>query len=202
MSKASDIAHEIATQDNRITADPIFVVQRRVRDCGYDPAYADECSTVWLDVDCNEVTDEELAEVKAEYEETGEEPDGYTLTSYVDRWEFVQPFLTLAAAEEFAEGMRRKGDEYRVYVDSGYRNHEWQWLRTLPAYAAELEQSARQTWILSTERMPGDELHGIWVLFDADGEVMHLGRLCTPVLSRHHPFWWLPIEPPKHRPKI
>jgi hypothetical protein len=66
------------------------------------------------------------------------------------------------------------------------------------------EPRGSEAWILSTDRMPGDELHGIWVLFDADGEVMHLGRLCIPALSRshRHPFWWLPIEPPKHRPRV
>lgn len=133
MSKASDIAHAIATQDNRITAEPIFVVQRHRRDYGYDPNYADECSLVWLDGEGNEVPEDEADDL-----------DGFTLTSYRDRWESVQPFLTLAAAEEFAEGMRRKGDEYRVYVDSGHRNHEWQWLRTLPAYAAELERKVEE----------------------------------------------------------
>ena len=138
MSKASDIAQAIATQDNAITADPVFVVQRKVRDYGYDTDYSDDL--VWLNEDGNEIGSvEEWDEVQAEYAETEVEPAGYTRTAYKDRWEFVQPFLTRAAAEEFVESMKYHG-EHRVYVDSGYRNPEWQWLRTLPAYAAELER--------------------------------------------------------------
>jgi hypothetical protein len=39
------IAHELKTQDNRITACPIFAVQEKKRIYGMDPDYSDEVVT-------------------------------------------------------------------------------------------------------------------------------------------------------------
>jgi hypothetical protein len=128
-----EIAERIRTQDNRATAHPIFVVQEKVRDYGYDTDYTDD--TVWLDDYQNhhEATEEEARQLD---DGTLDPDDGWTKVGYHDRWEFVQPFFTEAAADRYIEtnGHRHSG-VLRVYADSAYRNTEWirlrEWLKAL-----------------------------------------------------------------------
>jgi hypothetical protein len=72
----------INTQDNRITAEPIFMVQEKH----------------WRNS-----------------------------TVYVN----IQPFFTEKAAQEYINANRHNLVEPRIYVESGYRNYEWQAVRTL-----------------------------------------------------------------------
>jgi hypothetical protein len=126
------IAEHVRTQDNAITADPIFVVQQRVRIYGMDPD-VDDVSIVWLD-SCNdnaEITGDELNELEAKYDAGFHVPNEYYRTGYKDTWEFVQPFFTRKAAEAYIEVMRHRLTDPRVYVESGYRNREWQAIRAL-----------------------------------------------------------------------
>lgn len=108
-----ELSELLKTQDNRITSHPIFLVQKKVRDYGYDPAYSD--NRVWIDADGNE-TD------PPEDEDDNEE---LTETAYIDRWETVTSCFTEAGAKQFVErnGHRHDG-ELRIYVDSLYRNEE------------------------------------------------------------------------------
>lgn len=124
----SSIGENLRTQDNRITAEPIFLVQQKVRQTGIDNDYADHA--LWLDEDWNEIEDkDEIARLETEWQDTFEAPEGFTRTGYVDRWDFLQPFFTEAAAKRFIEGNAHRYDELRIYVDSAYRNVEWQAIR-------------------------------------------------------------------------
>lgn len=116
-TKLLHIGKLLLTQDNRITADPIFVVQQRHRIYGFDPDYSDD--VVWLDEECNEMDcgDEE-----------GEESE-YTRTAYVDQWEFVTACFTEAAADAYIAANSHNLKEPRVYVESGHRNQEWKDIR-------------------------------------------------------------------------
>lgn len=147
------MAKEIHTQDNEITTNPIFMVQRHRRTYGFDPAYSDK--PVYVDEEHNEV------EINAQAS------DGYgcphcnaalgiddmddeccthcdmsldlgdfclTKTAYQDTWENVQPFFTRKGAEEYLEdnGHNLTGKKPpRVYVESGFRNAEWQAIRKM-----------------------------------------------------------------------
>lgn len=132
-----DIAANLATQDNRATSSPIFLVQKKVRQTGMDLNYCD--NYVWIDMagDCGEVTDPEeiahLEELDEKYPLTEEESQffsGYVKTGYLDRWETVQPFFTEAAAQRFINSNKHRHEEgLRIYVDSAYRNPEWQTVR-------------------------------------------------------------------------
>lgn len=51
-----DMAQQVATQDNAITANPIFMVQRCVRNHGIDPSCTDH--TVWVSSDGDEADPE------------------------------------------------------------------------------------------------------------------------------------------------
>ena len=129
------VCEQLATQDNACTADPIFTVEQMVRDIGMDPDYSDLIcwynSESEREVLSGNKSDRRMFEALERGYEAGTVGDGWTRTGYRERWEFVQPFLTLEAAERFQKYMAHRLGETRIYVESGYRNHEWQWLRSL-----------------------------------------------------------------------
>jgi len=57
--------------------------------------------------------------------------EDWTRTGFRWRWEFVQAFFTRQAAEEYLQSQAHNLGEARVYVESAYRNREWQRLREL-----------------------------------------------------------------------
>jgi hypothetical protein len=140
------IRTNLRTQDNRATSWPMFAVQQKRRDYGYDPNYSDH--VVWIDQcnDCVEAPNEaECAksdyvlepdeptheQLEKQYQETGDEPDGWTRTSYVDRWEFVTACFTEQGCKDYLEVNGHNLNEPRIYAYSGWRNHEWQTITRL-----------------------------------------------------------------------
>jgi hypothetical protein len=133
-----DIAASLATQDNRMTSFPIFLVQKKVRQDGMDMDFCDNCIWVNSTNDGEEVTDpaqiERLEQLDVQgylSKEEDEEFSDYLKTGYVDRWETVQPFFTEIAAQQFINSNSRRHDPgaLRIYVDSAYQNPEWQAVR-------------------------------------------------------------------------
>lgn len=123
-----ELREQLRTQDNAATADPIFVVQQRVRDIGYDPGWTDDVA--WVD-DEGELDEEQAARCEAVYDETGAtEVDGARRAGYKDRYEFVTACLTNEAAESYIAANKHRLCEPRVFVESGYRNYEWIRLRS------------------------------------------------------------------------
>lgn len=120
------VARDLAAQDNRATAVPIFAVQQRIRDYGYDSDYCDDY--LWLD-GCNDSA--EATPEEAERLDAGDTMghDGWIKAYYRDRWEFVQPFLTESAAEAYIRANAHNLTDPRTYVYSGHRNPEWKFLR-------------------------------------------------------------------------
>lgn len=128
----SQIAERMDGQDNRATADPVFVVQQRRRICGFD---TDWCggNTAWL-CEGEEIANdtEGLEKFLRDNELTKEEcleNGSLVKTGYEDTYEFVQPFFSMKAAENYIETNRHNLTDPRVYVDSAYRNEEWQAVR-------------------------------------------------------------------------
>ena len=121
-------AAALLTQDNECTANPLFLVEQRHRVYGFDTAYSDD-KVAWVDSE-GEATGEERDALEAKYQETGDEPEGWHRTGYADEWRFVQPFFTRAAAERYIEENRHRLKDPRVFVDSAYRNKEWQAVET------------------------------------------------------------------------
>lgn len=129
IDKLRHIAHLIATQYNHYTRDPVFIVQKKVRDYGYDPNYVED-TVVWLDDDNCEASDEKFTKLEEVYFDNGDEPDNWTRTAYVDRWEFVTLFFTEEGAQEYISMYAQRHDlELRIDVDSAYCNPELQALR-------------------------------------------------------------------------
>lgn len=115
--KMDNIKERLLTQDNLGTANPMFCVQIKVRDTGYDAAYSeqlcwhDSANGDWIYDDDEEFTKPPSG---TEWDEFG----------YVDRWETVMVALTHRGAEEYLEqnghNDRRRAfrGEVRIYVDS------------------------------------------------------------------------------------
>jgi len=105
-------AENLRTQDNRCTAEPMFCVQIKVRDTGYDIRYTDnEC---WWNP--------ALLEVAYDQKPDGDGWDGPF--GYKDRWETVMVAFTQAGCEEYLElnghndKHRAHNGEVRIYAES------------------------------------------------------------------------------------
>lgn len=123
------IAENLRTQDNRITSDPIFIVQQKTRVwLGDSGDYSD--THIWVNSDWDEVYDEDkIAELNV-LDENGEDiPERYYKSYYRDEWRAVQPFFTEAGAQAYIAINGHNLTEPRIYVESGWRNAEWQELR-------------------------------------------------------------------------
>lgn len=143
-----EIGQRLRTQDNRITSDPIFIVQQLHRQVGMDPSYCS--STLWYSSDDQEEASPEktraikeaMASTELSWSEKDAVAEGYTEVGYVDTWEYVTACFTDAAAQEYIEANAHNLKQPRVYVASGYRNQEWiavrKLLMTLPERDAEI----------------------------------------------------------------
>jgi hypothetical protein len=130
--RVREIGHEIRSQDNLATENPIFMVQRRRRIYGMDWKYTDDCT--WVHEGGGEEIDEEARENLEESWQT----NGCTYiygchrVGYIDIWENIQPFFTRKGAEEYirVNGHNLK-PETQIYVEAGWRNYEWAVVRAL-----------------------------------------------------------------------
>ena len=113
----SETADRLRTQDNRCTAEPMFCLQIKVRDIGYDPKYS-EGNTVWIDMqsgDCDEVPPES---------------EGAEEFGYKDRWETVMVAFTEQGLLDYmmldGHNVKRRAynGETRIYVESFRRCDE------------------------------------------------------------------------------
>ena len=116
MNDLLDISKRLNTQDNRSTTEPMFCLQIKVRDVGYDAAYAGE--TVWINTE------------SGDYEETEPNAPGAQEFGYVDRWETVMVAFTEQGIADYMDkdghNVKRRAyrGETRVYVESFMRCDE------------------------------------------------------------------------------
>lgn len=114
------IGEDLRTQDNRFTAHPVFLVQQLEEVHGIDSAYTNEF--VWVD-DQGEPVDAPADEDNP--------PEDWERVGVLPRWTFVQAFFTERGAKAFVGAMAHRLREPRIYVETGYRNPEWQHVRAL-----------------------------------------------------------------------
>lgn len=108
----AEIGERLRSQDNRITMNPMFCVQEKKRDVGFDSNYSD--NKCWHDsANCHTIYDDDK-DFKGAPE--GEEWDEF---GYVDRWETVMVSFTEKGCQEYLElnGHNHRG-ETRIYVES------------------------------------------------------------------------------------
>jgi len=106
-----DIAERLRTQDNLCTAEPMFCVQERKRDIGYDANYSDG-DTVWIDMD------------GGDFSEVPPETPGAEEFGWKDRWETVMTCFTEAGCKDYLRQNGHNHGETRIYVQSFRRCDE------------------------------------------------------------------------------
>jgi hypothetical protein len=120
--KLAAIGERLRTQDNRITENPMFCVQIKKRDVGYDSAYAS--NTCWHDAAGEETIYDDDPDFKQP------EGDHWDEFGYVDRWETVMVAFTEKGCEDYlrlnGHNDKRKAHngEVRIYVESFNRCEE------------------------------------------------------------------------------
>lgn len=131
------IGELIRTQDNRITDQPIFIVQQKRRICGMDEDYAKDF--MWYDARAVESYDEAgKAERDADREAEGLPPIEWQRGGYIDIWEFVTACFTEQGCKDYIARDGHNLREPRIYAAGSYRNEEF---RAVRKYLAALEAS-------------------------------------------------------------
>jgi len=129
LDKLRKIGNLIMTQDNRITDQPMFIVQQRRRMYGLDTGYCE--NFIWLcsEDEYNEASVEEADALEAEYQDTGRAKDGWQRTGYIDQWEFVTACFTEQGCIDYLKLDGHNLNEPRIYAEGSYRNEEFRAVR-------------------------------------------------------------------------
>lgn len=142
--KLKKIAQNLTTQDNRITADPIFYVQENQRIWGFDPHYSE--NYVWIDDEGNDIgeefyddldfleendycDEEDVIKCRERLRQYGVNEENCQKVYYIDIWENVQPFFTEEEAQQYLKINGHNLKNPRIYVACAFRNEEWQLMR-------------------------------------------------------------------------
>jgi len=110
MSDLKKITEQLRTQDNRCTNLPMFCVQEKKREYGFDPQWSDNC--VWIDT------------VSGDYGVSETERDGWEKTGYKDFWITVMVCFTEQGCMDYLSVNGHHHGETRIYVESFYRCEE------------------------------------------------------------------------------
>lgn len=130
------IGHLIATQDNRITDAPIFIVQEK-RESVANPDY-DHTRIAWVNDYGGEAGESERLELDAAFDVDGTEPDGWRRLAVTERWEFVTACFTEQGCKDYLVRNGHNLREPRIYAAGSYRNEEYRQVRNfLLSIAAE-----------------------------------------------------------------
>ena len=130
------IGELLRTQNNRITDQPMFLVQKSVYDATTDD-YADGFE--WHDningmlEDVSELRSKRLESL---YHRGREYDERYVRIATRQRWEFVTACFTEQGCKDYLARDGHNLGEARIYADGSYRNHEYRvvrnWLMSLP----------------------------------------------------------------------
>jgi len=127
-NEIAEIGNLIRTQDNRITDQPIFIVEKEVTEWGYSPDHTDDYMWINAPNDYAEATEEESEKLDVLEDEGGDVGD-WEKHYYRKRWEFVTPCFTESGCKEFIVRNGHNLGVTRIYACGSYRNNEWQTVR-------------------------------------------------------------------------
>jgi hypothetical protein len=126
------LRNRIRTQDNRITADPLFVVFEKFKFCGLDPQFADDDQIEWQSVDGEYVIEgDEREALEKKFQETGEIDTDHQRVAFREFDRFITACFTEAAADAFIAANKNNLKKPYVYVVSLQRNPEMKMIRDL-----------------------------------------------------------------------
>ena len=124
-----EIAEQLRTQDNRITDQPMFIVQKKVRTCGMADGYADGYE--WFNSDRQETADERQTRILDKMEHSGHETGEWQKIGYCENWEFVTACFTEQGCKDFITRDGHNHGETRIYAVGSYRNEEFRTVRNM-----------------------------------------------------------------------
>lgn len=133
MIDLQDLKTNLIGQDNRCTADPLFIVQQQKIIYGLDREYTD--NFCWIDEDGESILfegDDGYKDLEDKMDPicySGERLDGYRRVGYIETWEFVTACFTEQGCKDYIKWNGHNLHEPRIYVASAYRNREWIELR-------------------------------------------------------------------------
>lgn len=133
----AEIGELIRTQDNRITDQPMFIVQEYERIFGMDSDYSDDYE--WFDDEaCCVVSDkDEIAETE-KLHKADELNDCIRKVYYKDHWVFVTACFTEQGCKDYLQANGHNHGKTRIYGWGSVRNREYQAVRNfLLSQAAE-----------------------------------------------------------------
>lgn len=123
------IQHELKTQDNAITADPLFCVYQKRRVCGMDADYSEQYAWIHVDSDYAEADEKQVKTLERYEKRTGEALNGWRKVYYSEYNQFVTACLTRKGCEAYLDRNRHNLRDPFIYVESMYRNEEMKELR-------------------------------------------------------------------------
>ena len=122
------VIENLHTQDNRITANPLFAVQQKRVIGGLEDGYED--GWTWVSEDSEEIHDaDRIGELNARFKDGEDKPDGCRRVGYIEKWEFVTGCLTEEGCKQYLRLDGHNLREPRIYAYGGYRNVELEGLR-------------------------------------------------------------------------
>lgn len=128
MTEIKRIGERIATQDNRCTDVPLFVVQEKVRDYGYHSDYSDDY--VWRNAeDFEDLPDGDKVVELEGLDDNYEDTSPWEKCHYRERWEFVTACFTEQGCKDFLALDGHNHGETRIYAYGSYRNNEFRTVR-------------------------------------------------------------------------
>jgi len=122
-----EIGKLIKTQDNRITDQPMFIVQQKKIDWGYDPDYVDDYE--WYNEEEDRSADDD--EVKQLENYTISFRSSWEKRCYKERWEFVTACFTEQGCKNYLKINGHNLKEPRIYAEGSYRNNEFRAVRDM-----------------------------------------------------------------------
>jgi hypothetical protein len=129
------LKHELNTQDNRITANPIFLVQEETKEIGHEEFGCTDGYDIVEQVTGDYSTYETKCEAYRDLLEMGHGKedirDEVVEVPYRIRWETIQCCFTEKGAQSFIDIDKHNHKKLRIYVDGLYRNKEMITLRNL-----------------------------------------------------------------------
>lgn len=124
------IGELLRTQDNRLTDQPLFIVQRRVRHWGIDSEHEND-GYVWVETESGDYSeaDERTAKRLDALDDDGRSTGKWEKSYYRQSWEFVTACFTEAGCADHIRMNGHNLGETRIYADGSYRNPEYRAVR-------------------------------------------------------------------------
>jgi len=129
IEKLKQIGKLINTQNNRITDQPMFIVQKKVIDYGYDSEFCDDYKWINQDSGDYEEADEDKSKELEEIDDLCGDTEPFEKVYYKERWEFVTACFTERGCKDYISRNGHNLKEPRIYAEGSRRNKEYQTVR-------------------------------------------------------------------------